>query len=288
MQLALIVSFVIVLVKALEYINSNILLIFFSMRVISFFIYQYNSTSNVKYKNVVSYLFFFPALMSGPHVSYNQWVGSQLKVDYNVSLLAIRDILISINVIILSAILIPYWINKEKLSIGISLDNYLVFIFLYVQFAALSKVVISISSMLSVPSNSNFNWPLLAGSVTEFWNRWHISLRLFLSESIHSPMLYWLLKRKIKPQNAYVITTIYTFVLLGLWHLFSIQYLIFGLYFGVVLCIERFLFGGGLLKESKNLFIKVLKIIYVQLVHIVGFSFVVRIIYDSILLKEGG
>lgn len=97
-------------------------------------------------------------------------------------------------------------------------------------------MAIGIAQILGISLPENFNKPYLSISVTDFWNRWHLSLSRFLKDYIYIPLGG---NRKGYKRTLFNILAI--FVVSGLWHGTGLQYLIWGLYHGFWIMTERIL-----------------------------------------------
>ncbi len=114
---------------------------------------------------------------------------------------------------------------------------------IYFDFSGYSDMAIGLGRMLGFHFHENFNHPYIAKSVTEFWRRWHISLTTFFREYIYFPLggnrvskLRWI-------RNVVVV-----WLLTGLWHGASWNFIFWGAYFCVFLLIEKFGFSKILSK----------------------------------------
>ena len=109
---------------------------------------------------------------------------------------------------------------------------------IYFDFSAYSEMAIGLGLMLGFNFPVNFNSPYRAKSFSDFWNRWHITLSLFLRDNLYIP-LGGNKKGKINTYKFLIITM----VLGGLWHGASWLFVIWGLLHGLLLAIERLTFG---------------------------------------------
>lgn len=101
------------------------------------------------------------------------------------------------------------------------------FFALYLDFTGYTDVAIGCGLLFGVKLPENFNWPLRATSIQEFWRRWHLSLGAFIGAYLFKPLV----RKTGKPMLA-----IFTaFVFVGLWHKVSIPYLIWGVGHGAAL-----------------------------------------------------
>ena len=107
---------------------------------------------------------------------------------------------------------------------------------IYFDFSGYSDMAIGIGKMLGFKFPENFNNPYVSKSITEFWRRWHMSLGNWLRSYIFTPLS---LNLRNTPGNGMALSLIITFSLCGLWHGASWTFIIWGLYYGVLLVIER-------------------------------------------------
>ncbi len=105
---------------------------------------------------------------------------------------------------------------------------------LYFDFSGYSDMAIGIGRMLGFTFQENFNYPYISRSVTEFWRRWHMSLSSFFRDYIYIPLGG---NRRLQMRNIFVV-----WILTGLWHGASWNFVIWGLYYGALLVIEKLLF----------------------------------------------
>lgn len=102
---------------------------------------------------------------------------------------------------------------------------------LYVVFSGYSDIAIGFGVLAGVRLRENFNWPFIARNISEFWQRWHMSLSSWCRDYVYTPVLAasrW-------PSLALVSAM----VILGLWHSLSLHYLLWGLYHGIGLTVHR-------------------------------------------------
>lgn len=134
---------------------------------------------------------------------------------------------------------------------------------IFFDFAGYSAMAIGMAKMFGFDFPENFNYPYISKSIKEFWRRWHISLSSWFRDYIYIPMGG---NRKGKARMYCGLLLI--FVLCGLWHGANWTFLIWGLYHGIFLIIERLPFLQKL-KQTPNF----LKYIYTMFVVIIGWVF---------------
>ena len=107
---------------------------------------------------------------------------------------------------------------------------------IYLDFSAYSDMAIGMGRMCGLHYCENFNYPYVSRSVTEFWRRWHISLSTFFRDYVYIPLGGN--RRGLKRQ---ILNLFCVWLLTGLWHGASWNYVLWGLYYFVFLVLEKFL-----------------------------------------------
>jgi len=109
----------------------------------------------------------------------------------------------------------------------------LMFMFqIYFDFSGYSDMAIGLGKMIGFDFKENFEHPYTSKSVTEFWRRWHISLGSFFRDYVYIPMGG---NRKRAPLNIMVV-----WFLTGFWHGASVNFILWGMYFGIFLLVEKY------------------------------------------------
>jgi|WetSurMetagenome_2_1015567.scaffolds.fasta_scaffold00008_97 alginate O-acetyltransferase complex protein AlgI len=106
---------------------------------------------------------------------------------------------------------------------------------IYFDFCGYSDMAVGLARMLGIEFIKNFNAPYLSKSITIFWKRWHISLSSFIMDYLYIGLLGGNRKGKVRTY----INLILCFFLCGLWHGASMAFVVWGLFQGVFLVIER-------------------------------------------------
>ncbi len=105
----------------------------------------------------------------------------------------------------------------------------------YCDFSGYSDIAIGGARVFGIELMQNFNRPFAARSMQEFWKRWHISLASWVNDYVHTPLAYQ--KRHWKMWGA-LFSIMIAFLVIGIWHGASWNFVIWGLLFGIVLCLE--------------------------------------------------
>ena len=106
---------------------------------------------------------------------------------------------------------------------------------IYFDFSGYSDMAIGLGRMLGFHYLENFNFPYIAKSITDFWRRWHISLSSFFRDYVYIPLGG---NRCSLFKN--IINILIVWILTGLWHGASWNFVLWGLYYAVLLIIEKF------------------------------------------------
>ncbi len=109
---------------------------------------------------------------------------------------------------------------------------------IYLDFSAYSDMAIGMGLMCGLHYRENFDHPYMSGSVTEFWRRWHISLSSFFRDYVYIP-----LGGSRCGRGRQLFNLLAVWFLTGMWHGASWNFILWGLYFGVLLALERFVLG---------------------------------------------
>jgi alginate O-acetyltransferase complex protein AlgI len=105
---------------------------------------------------------------------------------------------------------------------------------IYFDFSGYSDMAIGLGRMFGFTFPENFRWPYIADSVQDFWRRWHISLSTWFRDYLYVPLG----GNRVSPARTYV-NLVTVFFLCGLWHGASWNFVIWGLFHGTFLVIER-------------------------------------------------
>ena len=130
---------------------------------------------------------------------------------------------------------------------------------IFLDFSAYSDMAIGMGLMIGLHYLENFNYPYISRTVTEFWRRWHISLGSFFRDYVYIP-----LGGSRCSKSRMVLNTFLVWLLTGLWHGASWNFIVWGLWFFLFLMLERFFLKGRLDK------IPVISNIYLLVIVMVG------------------
>ncbi len=125
---------------------------------------------------------------------------------------------------------------------------------IYFDFSGYSDMAIGMGKMIGFDFKENFNYPYVAKSIGEFWRRWHMSLSTFFRDYVYIPLGG---NRKRYVRNIAVV-----WFLTGLWHGASWNFVLWGIYFGVLIVLEKF-FIVKALKQLPSAFSHLYSLIFI-------------------------
>ncbi|MBQ8534703.1 MAG: MBOAT family protein [Bacilli bacterium] len=212
----------------------------------------------------MTYLTLFPQLIAGPIVRYetieDDLKDRSIKFD-NVST-GLKLFIIGLSKKVLLANVLGELINKFVVETVVSswMRPILYTLQIYFDFSGYSDMAIGLGLVFGFHFLKNFNYPLIAKSITDFWRRWHMSLSSFFRDYVYIPLGG---NRVSKPK--WIRNILVVWFLTGFWHGASWNFILWGVYFGIILLIEKFLIGKYLEKT------KVFKHIYTLIIVIISF-----------------
>ena len=245
---------------------------FYTFQALSYVIDLYRKQIQVQ-KNIYKvalYISFFPQLIAGPIVRYRD-IEKQIdfrKIHPVQTAFGIKRFIygLSKKVLIANSMALVvdqiYALSPEQLSSSLAwLAAICYTLQIYFDFSGYSDMAIGLGKMFGFTFLENFNYPYEATSIQQFWRKWHISLSTWFREYVYIPLG----GNRKGPMRTYLNLVIVFFVT-GLWHGASWNFVVWGLYHGFFLVIER-LFLGKLLEKCKFKFINW---IYMMLVVMIG------------------
>ncbi|MGD9681641.1 MAG: MBOAT family protein [Candidatus Obscuribacterales bacterium] len=191
------------------------------------------------------YISFFPQLIAGPIVRYHE-ISDQLskrvctaeKFSWGVRRFVVG---LSKKMLIANSLAIPtdliFAIPAEQLTWQTAWLGAICYTFqIYFDFSGYSDMAIGLAAIFGFRFPENFNYPYIARSIREFWQRWHMSLSNWFRDYLYIPLGG---NRHGTARTCINLATV--FFLCGLWHGASFNFIIWGLYHGVFLGLERVL-----------------------------------------------
>lgn len=229
--------------------------------------------------NLGAYITMFPQLIAGPIVRYSD-IDEQLRSrTHTVADAAegIRRFIFGLAKKILIAnqlgeLVSLYRASNEKSVLFHWLYAAAFCLHIYFDFSGYSDMAIGLGRIFGFRFNENFNYPYISASITEFWRRWHISLGTWFRDYVYIPLGGNRCSRARQLFNILVV-----WILTGMWHGAAWNFIVWGLYFAVLLTVEK-LWLLPHLKRSK-----VLSRIYVLSLVLISF-----VIFNASSMAEAG
>ena len=219
---------------------------FYTFQTMSYSIDVYRSEAPVQ-KNIISfgtYVSLFPQLIAGPIVRYKD-VAYQLNhrretLDDFTRGVCVFCVGLAKKVLIanqMGALVKGIRESGEQIGWLGAWVMILAFSFqIYFDFSGYSDMACGLGNMLGFEFLKNFNYPYISKSITEFWRRWHISLGTWFREYVYIPLGG---NRKGIPRQ--VFNLIVVWFLTGFWHGAAWNFILWGMYFGLLLILEKFI-----------------------------------------------
>lgn len=227
---------------------------FYTFQTMSYTVDIYRGQAKVQ-RNIISfgaYVALFPQLIAGPIVQYKTVAEELDHRSENMDLFASgvmkfmcglgKKVLLANNIGLLwdtVSTMAPAQTSVLAAWLGITAYCFQV----YFDFSGYSDMAIGLGRMFGFHFLENFNYPFVSKSITEFWRRWHISLGSWFREYVYIPLGG---NRVSLPKQVRNIAVVW--LLTGFWHGASWNFVLWGVYFGVFLVIEKF-FLANILKK---------------------------------------
>lgn len=243
---------------------------FFTFSELSYIFDVYNGKSKPQ-KNIILftlYVSFFGKISMGPIVSYHE-MEDQLtnrtlsKVQYASGMVLFSKGLIK-KVLLADQLSYVYSILQNNTStLGVWLLAITYMLQIYFDFSGYSDIAIGLSRFFGFDFKPNFDHPYTATSVQDFWRKWHISLSQWFRDYLYIP-----LGGNRVDKNTYIRNIFIVWFCTGLWHGANWTFILWGLYYGCLLLLEKFFLRKKLEKLPKPI-----SHIYTLLVVLIGWVF---------------
>ncbi|MDD6276997.1 MAG: MBOAT family protein [Mycoplasma sp.] len=214
---------------------------FYTFKNASYLIDVYKNRVNPEknFINYFTYIAMFPSLIQGPIVRYKDIDLKDKKISFDNFAMGVERFIIGLSkkVILADTLakLVTSLTNMEVqtvVSLWVKATSDIVK--LYLDFSGYTDMAIGLGLMIGIKIMENFDYPLSTYSVTSFWRKWHISLSSWFKDYIYIPLGG---NRKGKFRKYFNIFVVW--FLTGLWHGASWNFILWGLYFGTILVIEK-------------------------------------------------
>ena len=223
---------------------------FYTFQILSYIIDVYRGNVKVQ-KNILNfalYVTMFPQLIAGPIVQYadveeqlvnrkSSWNKFGEGCMYFIRGLAKKVLLANTSGMIFTEVTGLGKGNVSVLSAWLGAFAYMFQI--YFDFSGYSDMAVGLGKMFGFEFCMNFNYPYIAKSITEFWRRWHISLSSWFRDYVYIP-----LGGNRVSKSRHIFNLMVVWFLTGLWHGAAWNFIVWGIYYGVVLVLEKYVWGA--------------------------------------------
>ncbi len=242
---------------------------FYTFQILSYIIDVYRGSVPAQHNfvDLGAYIAMFPQLVAGPIVRYadiSHQLGDRAH-NYSKAALGIRRFILGLG----KKVLIANTLGELCSIFRESEDQSVLFFWLYAiactlqiyfDFSGYSDMAIGLGKIFGFDFPENFRYPFISKSITEFWRRWHISLGSWFRDYVYIPLGGNRVKR-----GRWLCNLLIVWFLTGFWHGAAWNFIVWGLFFGLLLILEKLLYGKMLEKAG------ILRHVYVMLGVVVSF-----------------
>ena len=247
---------------------------FYTFQIISYIVDVYKGKVKVQksFLKLATYVSLFPQLIAGPIVRY-EVIENELdnrKHSFEDFSTGVRRFTIGLAKKVLIANMLGELCTKFSLVDERSIVLYWIFAIsymlqIYFDFSAYSDMAIGLGRMFGFHFLENFNYPYISKSITEFWRRWHISLGSWFRDYVYISLGGNRVSKIKHLRNILIV-----WLLTGIWHGASWNFIIWGLMFGIILIIEK-LFLNKYLEKLPN-FIRRVYVLFIVMISFIIFN----------------
>ena len=232
----------------------------------------------------VHFLLFFPALSSGPidrsRRFIEDWKKQRTKEEY---LELAGTGLFRLVLGLFYKLVISGMVFQQMTSIRYKdfsffvIYMYLYTAYLFFDFAGYSLMAVGASNVLGIETPMNFNIPFISVDIKDFWNRWHITLSMWLRDFVFSRIVMRFMRKKIfkKRLTTAMVAYMINMTFMGFWHGITLNYIAYGFYHGILMAaFEWYQKKSKFYKKNKNkTWYKVIS--WIITMHLVMFGFLI-------------
>ena len=244
---------------------------FYTFQILSYTVDVYRGQVSAQRNilNLGTYVAMFPQLIAGPIVRYSQIAKELVQREHSVEncALGMRRFVFGLSKKVLLANVLGELCDIFKASDDKSILFYWLYavaftLHIYFDFSGYSDMAIGLGKIMGFHFPENFDYPYISKSMTEFWRRWHMSLGSWFRDYVYIP-----LGGNRVPKVRWFFNIFVVWALTGFWHGASLNFIVWGLFFAILLILEK----KWLLKYLEKS--KVLGHIYVIFSVIISFDF---------------
>ncbi len=230
---------------------------FFTFQAMTYTIDVYRKKVPVQknYFKLLTYICMFPQLIAGPIVRYEDVAKELDNRETNFKKFSggmYRFLTGLYKKVLLANVIGMLW---DKISIMSNFSTMTAWLGalafalqIYFDFSGYSDMAIGLGKMIGFNYLENFKYPYIATTITDFWRRWHISLGTFFRDYLYIPLGGNKVRKWKHIRNILIV-----WALTGLWHGASYNFILWGLYYGIILIIEKYVFKNNQKKWPKAL-----------------------------------
>ena len=242
-------------------------------------VYRKDCKASKSIIDFATYISLFPQLIAGPIVRYTDVEKQLMERTHSVDKFSegIRIFVTGLSKkVLLANKLGALWeitsaSPQNAGTIGLWLGAFAYTLQIYFDFSGYSDMAIGLGKMLGFDFCINFNYPYIAKSVTDFWRRWHISLSTWFRDYVYIPLG----GNRVKTSK-FCFNLLLVWSLTGLWHGAGWNFVVWGLYYGLLLLGEKLIWGNWLNKQSR-----ILRHIYTLSIVVLGWIFFASTSFSS-------
>lgn len=252
---------------------------FYTFQIVSYIIdvYRKDVEAQTSFTHLATYICLFPQLIAGPIVRYKD-IAMQLEErthSFDKIYEGIRRFIFGLGKKILIANIMGAFVASASSLTDKSVLLYWMLAIavgfqIYFDFSGYSDMAIGLGKIFGFDFLENFNYPFISRSITDFWRRWHISLGSWFRDYVYIPLGGSKCSKARSFFNIFMV-----WFLTGFWHGAEWNFILWGLYFWIVLMIEKKFFMSFLKKS------KICSHLYVLVIVLISF-----IIFNSSSLNE--
>lgn len=216
---------------------------FFTFRLVSYVIEVHRGVMSAERDFIAfsTYVAFFPCMLSGPIDRPNVFLPQLVhrrEFDYSFTVDGLRQLLWGLfkKMVVADTLakFVDLYLGESALpaSGSTTIVVALAYTFqIYADFSGYSDMAIGVGKMLNLKVAKNFNNPFFALNIADFWRRWHMSLTTWVTDYVFTPLCFTFRRNR---QWGMIAAIIINFLIVGLWHGASWNYVLYGLYHGLL------------------------------------------------------
>ena len=254
---------------------------FYTFQIVSYVIdvYRGDVSAQRNYVNLAAYISMFPQLIAVPIVRYADIAGQLENRTHSTAKtsLGVRRFIIGLSKKILLANVLGELVDGFKQADDKSVLFYWLYavaytLHIYFDFSGYSDMAIGLGHVFGFDFLENFNYPFISRSITEFWRRWHMSLGSWFRDYLYIP-----LGGNRVPRGRWIFNIAVVWAATGLWHGAAWNFVAWGIFFAVLLVLEKLFLKKWLERAPAR------GHIYVMLLVIISF-----VLFDATSLRSAG